>query len=238
MISTHCLLNHRSQFMEGTVHSYAHLQAESTSANYSGQIKRIQPPAPLSHREAFQTKAAAFSSLFKKFSFSHGILTLTTSCAAEGLDFISHWQPADTETGLQGHQPHCKGQGTLSPQSALVPASLRAGEDAPLPPRAPRKGLWNKIIASLLFILAMSLLYSVQFIMWVTQNRPGFTRLWSNIPYSFTWAVKRKQLIHSFLRGSVLRNKSLFIFHCLFSPCLLFFNTIVCKKQIYFFTSF
>lgn len=223
--------------MEGSVYTYACLQAESTLANYSGQINCMQPPAPLPHHEAFQTKAATFSSLFKKFLFSHGILTLTTSCAAEGLDFISHCsqQTLRQDYKVTSHIARVKAP-SLSPQSALVPASPHAGEDAPLPPWAQRKGLRDKIIASLLLILAISLLYSVWFIKWVTQNQPDFTRLWSNIP-SFTWAVKWKQLIHPFLRGSVLRNKSLVIFHCSFSPCLLFFNNIVCKKQVYCFTS-
>lgn len=59
------LLNHHSQLTEGSVYRQVHLQAESTSAKYTGQIKCIQPRAPLPYHEAFQTKEATLASLFK-----------------------------------------------------------------------------------------------------------------------------------------------------------------------------
>lgn len=119
--------------MEGSIYKYVHLQVETTPVKHTGQVKCTQPPVPHPFHKACQSKAATFASLFKTPSFSSDILTLTSSHAAEGLNFISRWQTEDLRRGYKvtGHITRVRASCLLHQHHCMLPKMLTGTSSSP-----------------------------------------------------------------------------------------------------------
>lgn len=115
--------------MEGSVYRCMQLQAESTPAKYtSDKMHSATCSSSLPRSLPDQGSHICFplqdTLIFLWHPHSHN----QPSCWRT--EFYFPLAASRRETRLQGHRPHCKGQGTLPLPSTLAPVSVHAGKDA------------------------------------------------------------------------------------------------------------